>query len=163
MRNWIGFLAAMALMTAPVVVQGQGAARASAQQAWLRLELHEPEGLQVPPATRLALAYIPEHLKQPLPTSDDPTAAPEPYVVDPALSPLDIQRWHPEAYDPSVKSERERELEIKYATQAGGTEESQSGLSRQGRIAIGVVVPVVVLTAIAAGATMAAFNNMEIF
>lgn len=181
MQYWLGFVVVVGLVAAPVVAQGQGATSASGTDAWLQLELNEPEGLRVPSVSRPSLAYVPEHLKDPARASPDnraatvegatPQPAPgtdtaderkpeaEPYVVDPNLSPIDIRRWHPEAFDPSVTSDREIELE--YAT-PGTTEESKSRVSRGGRIAIGVLIPVLFLTAIAAAATASAFNNMEI-
>ena len=181
MRYWIAFPVVVALVAAPVVAQGQGATSASGTDAWLQLQLNEPEGLRVPSVSRPSLAYVPEHLKHPARASPDnraatvegatPQPAPatdtadeqkpeaEPYVVDPSLSPIDIRRWHPEAFDPLVRSDHEIELE--YVT-PGTTEESKSRISRGGRIAIGVLVPVLLLTAVAAAVTVSSFNNMEV-
>lgn len=182
MRYRFGFFLAVVLVAAPVVAQGQTATSASGTDAWLQLQLNEPQGLRVPSVSRPSLAYAPEHLQHPVRTSRYNTEAtvegttpqpaavtgtadpqkPEadPYVVDPDLSPMDIRRWHPEAFDPSVKSDREIELE--YVT-PGATEESRSRVSRGGRIAIGVLVPVLLLTAVAAAVTVSSFNNMELF
>ena len=178
MRYWIGFVIAVAFVAAPVAVQGQHDAYPSSEDSWLRLQLSEPESLRVPSATRPSLAYIPEHLKKRLPqhrhptpssveeatpegtpatdTEDDRTPEADPYKVDPNLSPVGVQRWHPEAFEPSVESERK--VEIEYATPAGAAGEGGRGLSKQGRIAIGVVVPVV-LTVVAAAVTVSVFNN----
>ena len=117
----------------------------------------------------LAVAASPLRVRAEVEEAASPEASaleqPEPkrYEIDPELSPLSIRRWHPEAYDPAVKSERELQLELEYATRASAAQERSSSLSKQARIAIGVVVPVVVLTVIAAAATASAFNNMEMF
>ena len=180
MRYWIGFVVVVALVAAPVVVQGQGAARASGTDAWLQLQLNEPEGLRVLSVSRPSLAYVPEDLKHPVRTSRYDTAAAvegvtpqsaaatdtadeqkpeaEPYVVEPDLSPMDIRRWHPEAFDPAVKSDRE--LQFEYVASTPTTEQPRR-LSKGARIAIGVIVPVVFVGVVAGAATASAISRME--
>jgi len=184
MRYWIGFVIAVAFVAAPVAVQGQHDAYPSSEDSWLRLQLSEPESLRVPSATRPSLAYIPEHLKKRLPqhrhptpssveeatpegtpatdTEDDRTPEAEPYKVDPNLSPVGVQRWHPEAFEPSVESERKVEIEYAPAQSQSHTEEGRrKGISKGGKIAIGVIVPLVVVGVAAGAAVAVSFNNWE--
>ena len=83
-------------------------------------------------------------------TSDEPEA--EPYTVDPKLSPVGIQRWHPEAYDPGVPPEREPEIEYVARTRSPETRK------RNKRIAIGVSVTVIAVLGIAVGTAVAISN-----
>ena len=140
MRVWIGFVVAVALVAAPAGARGQQGANAPSAGPWLLLQLDEPADLRVPSSSRPSLAYIPEHLKKRLPQYRHPT-------------PASVEEATPQR-------KPEREIEIEYVTPGSAAEGSGSGLSRPARIAIGVVVPLVVLTGTAAAATVSAFNNM---
>ena len=65
---------------------------------------------------------------------------------------------------PAAGHEVKSEFEIDYRTTVPRTPEGGTpGLSKGGAIAIGVIVPLVLVTAIGVGVTASAFNNWEIF
>ena len=169
MRYWIGLVLAVAIAGGPVAAQAQRGVHRPPGGSWMQLQLNEPESLHVPSATRPSLAYAPEDLEQQQPTSrvappqpaqatdttNERTPQVEPYAVDPDMSPMGIQRWHPEAFDPAVKSERELEMRYVPLTPEEAARKEERRL-RNKAIAIGVVVPVLVVGVVGLGVGIAA-------
>jgi hypothetical protein len=79
-----------------------------------------------------------------------------------------LERWHPEAFkDPSSPAgEPALKLEGDSAgvevTPTEGTAQPSKGLSRGGRIAVGVIVPLAVVGIVIGAAMVASIKNMEL-
>jgi hypothetical protein len=103
---------------------------------WLRLEL-DTAGLSLTSGELQRLALIPEHLQERMP-------------------------GHRTKQSDDAKSD----FQIEYvpAQSKPYTEEGRrNGISKGGKIAIGVIVPVVLVSVAATAAVAASFKNMEIF
>ena len=85
-----------------------------------------------------------------------PEARPD--VVDPSLSPLRIRRWHPEAYELPVTSERERE--VQYISSEGSREQGSAARKYRNRAIVGGVFAGIGLAITAGGvAALSSYNR----